>query len=1010
MRSFATCLERLAAPARARPRSRRGLRLVGSCGCRRQAVTLTPSAGDGDLFPEFARYCVFAIHTCLVRRHAVEEVGLFDSGLTTCEDWDLWQRIARTGGRFAHVPEVVALYHLNERSASRDLRQLVADGLVVSRRGHAADPRVGAPHPDHAAGAPIEGLADAQVILASWVAGHALAIGTDSTDLLEGLPHGPIPNLDPEEIGLTLFDSVFRQRCPHPDLALGEWPAIEEVVRRFLDALEQKTAAPGLALRARRALERRMLAYYPRPRPVTVGGSHAATISLEEPICRPGVSDGSRSCRRVVRVADDRLGTVELPVFDGRVAGEVLADIDDELAWRLLGLFFAGTVYPELDLRTGGGWHRRSPRRRRARARADHRPGGDACPPRPSRLDRLPPGALGATRARGEAFYEPATPRPDDVPRRVADKPVVVDVVDELNALATDETTLVVDLRVGGAPSGSSPVPVSDGIVSAEELLTALTTEGGLELCRVAVREGVVGRELDGASLRQRLGEARRRLEGDDRSGAEGATLGRHPAAPLGTSGSRRARVPSVALPEIRELAALTGQPLVERAGAHDAPILYAPELLGHAAAVGVETRAPRPPAETPAVVAYGRHHFEELLAAEPDPWRYESAYEQRKYEQTLSLLPPHVPRALEIGCAEGHFTVGLASRVSELVAADLSEIALARARSRCAGLANVQFTQLDVASDPLPGRFDLVVCSELLYFLGREALQAVARKLADALVSGGALVLAHANLQVDEPDQPGFDWPLPYGARHIGDVLAAEPALRFTKELRTPLYRIQLFHRRQARDLVGLGSRSAGPETVEQVPYEAPIPKVMETFHWEPAPVTGVADPVVETWHLPILMYHRVASTGAAATAPWRVAPDDFERQIAYLSDAGFHSVSLEEWRRAARLRRPLPGRAVVLTFDDAYEDFARNAWPILERYGFGAIVFLVSGHVGGTPVWDAAYGESAPLLDWGAVRELAERGVEFGSHSVSHAPLTQPFRGGHRARVPALTCRHPG
>ena len=550
----------------------------------------------------------------------------------------------------------------------------------------------------------------------------------------------------------------------------------------------------------------------------------------------------------------------------------------------------------------------------------------------------------------------------------------------------------MVDLRVGGAAVGLVAVPVSDGIVSAGELLTALTTEGGLELCRVAVREGVVGRELDGASLRQRLGEARRRLEDDDRSSrAERSTLGRHPAAPFGTSGSRRALLPSVALPEIRELAALTGQPFVERAGAHDAPILYAPGLLGSSAAVGAEAHAPRPPAETPAVVAYGRRHFEERFAAEPDPWRYESAYEQRKYEQTLSLLPPHVPRALEIGCAEGHFTVGLASRVGELVAADVSEIALARARSRCAGLANVQFTQLDVANDPLPGRFDLVVCSELLFYLEREGLQDVARKLADALVSGGALVLAHANLQVDEPDQPGFDWPFPYGARHIGDVLAAEPALRFTKELRTPLYRIQLFHRRQDRGFVRLDSRRAGPETVEHVPYEEPIPEVMETFHWERAPVAGAADPAVETWHLPILMYHRVASTGAAATARWRVAPDEFERQIAYLTDAGFRSVSLEEWRGAARLRRPLPGRGVVLTFDDAYEDFARDAWPVLERYGFGAIVFVVSGHVGGTPVWDAAYGESAPLLDWGAVRELAGRGVEFGSHSVSHAPLTQ-------------------
>lgn len=988
-----TCLERLV------ERLERDPDLVGAYGSWARVagdgrrVTLTPSAGNGDLFPEFARYCVFAIHTCLVRRQAVEEAGLFDPGLTTCEDWDLWQRIARTGGRFVHVPEIVALYNLNERSASRDLHQLLADGLVVSRRGHAADPRVRRPHPGHAAGAPREELADAQVVFVSWVVGHALGDGTESTDLLEGLPRGPIPNLDPERIGLTLFETVFRQRCPHPDLALEAWPAIEGVVRRFLDALERRAAASGLALRARRALERRMLAEYPRPRPVTVGGSHAVAVSLVEPISDLECPVGTDRAVVSLMVGGYRLGTVELPVFDGRVAADVIADIDDDLAWRMLGLLFGEAVYAELDLRLeedgfavrrGGVVLARGLTADQAAMPALHDHVGWTV-----FLQEL----WGLPERGGEAFYEPAAPRPDDVARSVAAQPVVVDVVDALEALATDETTLVVDLRVGGAAVGLVAVPVSDGVVSAEELLTALTTEGGLELCRVAVREGIVGRELDGASLRRRLDEARRRLEDDDGSSpAERATLGRHPAAPLGTSGSRRALLPPVALSEIRELAALTGQPLVERPGSHDAPILYAPGLLGHAvAAIGAEARVPRAPAETPAVVAYGRHHFEELLAAEPDPWRYESAYERRKYEQTLSLVPPRAPRALEIGCAEGHFTVALAARVGELVAVDLSEIALARARARCAGLANVQFTQLDVANDPLPGRFDLVVCSELLYYLGHEGLQDVARKLAEALVPGGALVLAHANLQVDEPDEPGYDWALPYGARHIGDVLSAEPALRFTKELRTPLYRVQLFHRRQTRGLARLRFRGSGPGTVEHVPYDEPIPEVLETFHWERASVAAAADAAVETWHLPILMYHRVASTGAEATARWRVAPDDFERQIAYLADAGFRSVSLEEWRRAARLRRPLPGRAVVLTFDDAYEDFATHAWPVLERYGLGAAVFLVSGHVGGTAVWDAGYGESAPLLDWGAVRELAGRGVEFGSHSVSHAPLTQ-------------------
>jgi len=156
------------------------------------------------------------------------------------------------------------------------------------------------------------------------------------------------------------------------------------------------------------------------------------------------------------------------------------------------------------------------------------------------------------------------------------------------------------------------------------------------------------------------------------------------------------------------------------------------------------------------------------------------------------------------------------------------------------------------------------------------------------------------------------------------------------------------------------------------------------------PTPVDAL-NGAAETWHLPILMYHRVADSGPEATARWRVAPDEFERQVAYLADAGFRTVRLEEWHRAAQLRQPLPGRAVVLTFDDAYEDFAIDAWPVLERHGLGALVFLVSEHVGGTAAWDSAYGEPAPLLDWDTARELAGRGVEFGSHCVTHTPLTR-------------------
>ncbi len=78
-------------------------------------------AQSGDLFAAFARACIIAIHACIIRRSLVEAVGGFDPALRTCEDWDLWQRIARTGARFGVMHEVYAFYRMRPASASVDM-------------------------------------------------------------------------------------------------------------------------------------------------------------------------------------------------------------------------------------------------------------------------------------------------------------------------------------------------------------------------------------------------------------------------------------------------------------------------------------------------------------------------------------------------------------------------------------------------------------------------------------------------------------------------------------------------------------------------------------------------------------------------------------------------------------------------------------------------------------------------------------------------------------------------
>jgi predicted TPR repeat methyltransferase len=117
---------------------------------------------------------------------------------------------------------------------------------------------------------------------------------------------------------------------------------------------------------------------------------------------------------------------------------------------------------------------------------------------------------------------------------------------------------------------------------------------------------------------------------------------------------------------------------------------------------------------------------FERLYARSPDPWNYcTSEYEREKYAATLAALPqPAYKLAVEIGCSIGAFTEMLAPRCEWLLAADFSQRALQLARERLAVLENVELLAVSFPEEMPPGSWDLVVCSEVLYYLDRPALE----------------------------------------------------------------------------------------------------------------------------------------------------------------------------------------------------------------------------------------------------------------------------------------------
>ena len=178
---------------------------------------------------------------------------------------------------------------------------------------------------------------------------------------------------------------------------------------------------------------------------------------------------------------------------------------------------------------------------------------------------------------------------------------------------------------------------------------------------------------------------------------------------------------------------------------------------------------------------------FERHYEASADPWNYrDSAYEREKYAATLAALPPRsFDRALEVGCSIGVFSGLLAARCGRLVAIDFSARAVALARERLAAEQNVEVVQASFPEQLPGGDWDLIVCSEVLYYLDEPAL-ARALEWLHAQLSSGSVVVA-VSWRGTGPEEPllGDD---------VHDLLESRFAGWHALDARHPGYRLDRF------------------------------------------------------------------------------------------------------------------------------------------------------------------------------------------------------------------------
>ena len=144
-------------------------------------------------------------------------------------------------------------------------------------------------------------------------------------------------------------------------------------------------------------------------------------------------------------------------------------------------------------------------------------------------------------------------------------------------------------------------------------------------------------------------------------------------------------------------------------------------------------------------------------------------------------------------------------------------------------------------------------------------------------------------------------------------------------------------------------------------------------------------------------MTYHSLDGSGSAIS----IRPETFREQVRWLVERGIAVVSLSELLE--RNRSGAESAAVALSFDDGFENFATEAFPLLEEHHLPATVFLVTRHCGATNDWPAQprrFGGKR-LLAWSRIEQLHRAGIEFGAHTVNHPDLTALAPGAARGEI---------
>jgi len=185
-----------------------------------------------------------------------------------------------------------------------------------------------------------------------------------------------------------------------------------------------------------------------------------------------------------------------------------------------------------------------------------------------------------------------------------------------------------------------------------------------------------------------------------------------------------------------------------------------------------------------------GKAYFDAMYQASDDPWNFTaSAYEQEKYQHTITALKgKQYGQALEIGCSIGILTGMLAAQCGSILGADISEQPIAAARKRLRDREGIHFAVLQIPQQYPAGNFDLIVVSEVAYYLSNEDLKLTKELIFDSLTEGGTLCLVHWRPQING---------CAFNGDEVNEYFLQEPATEQTYQYINEQYRIDVIEKR---------------------------------------------------------------------------------------------------------------------------------------------------------------------------------------------------------------------